>query len=224
MKNAQNTQFATIETAYSKANSAYNARHNSESTTMQKDIAKGLSVFASFSEGQFLALEKMGIDWASIEKGIAQATNVKVAMRLPMFLAFIVSGNGAMLKGSAQTALIEYCALMLGAKTKDALRFASTGKGDENTSDEINIAKARLIQKAFSTVSVGSRDTQASVSFSKGGLLSVLGMVTPWAKGATMPGIIDCKLSRALSSLISTATDNTINLWATQAKPKAKNK
>lgn len=213
------TTIEQINNAFIAANRAYVARNGANAklgkTGMQNDIAAGLSVFSQFTNEQIKTLASYGIDWANVSKGIASATNVKIARRLPQFLGFIVSaGDARYLQGSAKTALLEYCALHAGARSKDALRFASTGKGNESTSDEISVQRARAVLKAFGSVKPSSRETQASVSFSKGGLLDILGMVTPWAKGDTMPALIDCKLGRALGALLAGLSESQIQLWA----------
>ena len=220
----QNEIINTIKTAFAAQDARYKQNpKNAQAveklgTKMQPDIQAGLATFLALTPGQVGALAKLGIDWGKVSEGLSRATNVKVARRLPQFVAFIISGDARYLQGSAQTALLEYCALCIGAKTKEALRFASTGKGDENTSDQINVSKARTLRNAFGEVKSSSRDTQASVSFSKGGLLDILGLVTPWAKGDTMPTPVDCKLSRALNSLVNSATESQIELWAATAK------
>lgn len=227
MKNTNaNEIIESIKTAFATANSAYVSRNPEKGEAlkgnMQDDIKAGLAVFLEFSPAQVSQLGKLGVSWANVGQGLGAATNVKVARRLPQFLGFAITGDGRYLKGSTKTAILEYCALCIGAKTKDALRFASTGKGDENTSDVINVAKARALRDAFGAVKASSRDTQASVSFSKGGLLHLLGLVEPWAKGDTMPAPVDCKLARTLNALINGATQGQIELWAQQASAKGK--
>ena len=208
-----------VQGAFDTANRAYVARNTGRAVLnksgMQPDIAAGLAVFKGFTPAQFDALASYGIDWASVAQGIAGASNVKIARRLPQFLGFIVTGGDARyLQGSAKTALLEYCALHAGACTKDALRFASTGRGNESTSDEISVSRARAVMRAFGTVKASSRETQASVTFSRGGILDILGMVSPWAKGATMPVLIDCKIGRALGAMLAGLSDSQIELWA----------
>lgn len=220
----QNVQIIeTVKTAFATANKGYCARNPEKGEALkgnlQEDIKAGFAVFAEFTPSQITALGKLGVNWERVASMLGSASNVKIARRLPQFIGFIITGDGKYLKASAQTALIEYCALCIGAKTKEALRFASTGKGDESTSDVINVSRARDIQKAFGKVNSSSRETQASVSFSKGGILDILGLVTPWGRGAdAMPTPQDCKLARALNALINNATDGQIELWASQSK------
>lgn len=213
-----------VRNAFAQANAGYLTRNPEMRATlgdkMQGDVAAGLKVFENLTAPQLDTLAQLGVDWDRFAKYLANCSNVKVAKRMPMFVAFIVTSDARYLKGSAQTALLEWAGLCIGAKNKDALRFASTGKGDENTSDSIPVARARALQKAFGRVGASSRDTQASVSFSKGGMLDGLGMVTPWAKGDTMPGLVDCKLNRALTMLVSSASDTTLDAWAATANPK----
>ncbi|MDL2284454.1 hypothetical protein LJC19_04855 [Oxalobacter sp. OttesenSCG-928-P03] len=211
-----NTQ-KEINEAFALALANYNARNKSE-VTEQADLKAGYNTFAKMSDGQIIALGKLGVDWSEVAKGLGNATNVKIARRLPQFLGFVISGDASYLKGSALTALLEYVALGLGAKNKDALRFASTGQGNEHTSDSgIDIEQARKMLSAFGAVHKNSRNTQASVSFSKGGLLEILGIAKSWSR-SEMPEIVNSKLTRAINKLVNNATDGQVSYWAEESK------
>lgn len=235
-------QINAIERAFNSANIAWakrparptdkgevtelKARILAGSGEFQADIYAGLKTFKSFTPAHMQGLEQLGVNWEKVAKGLQDATNVKIARRLPQFLLFIMTQDSKLLQGSALTGLLEFCGLAIGAKTKEALFFASTGKGNENTSDVINVSRARAIRNAFGEVDTSSRGTQASVAFSKGGMLDILGIVTPWAKGQgedKMPAIVDCGLSRALCYLIENTTDTKLDSWVqNRAKKSAK--
>jgi len=212
---------------FASANSAYIARHPNDAnvsakTGLNPSIEAGLNYAKAITEGRLEILEKLGVNWEEVAKSIAGASNVKKAMRAPLLLNFIASGDAQYLQGSAQTALLGFCALMIGAKNRNGLYFTVTNKGDENTSDTINLNKAHEVQKAFGKVGITTAPTQISVAFSQGGLLPMLGLCGVMQKGAdaALPDIINNKLSRALVKLISTASNNTIEFWAKQASEK----
>lgn len=214
----QNVNFKTV---FENANRAYEKRNNVTLDKMQSDLAYGLKVCESMTEPQLKALAQLGVNWDQVAGFIGSASNVKKAKRLPQFLKFIVTADGNNLQGSAKTALIAFCALMIGAKNKNGLKFTATGKGDEMTSDSVTIEKARKIQKLVGKVEPGSYGTQVSVSLSDGGILPALGICAQWSgKGdsAKLPELnLDNKLTVALVKMISTVSDGQIELWAAQS-------
>lgn len=218
----QNINFVEL---FARANSAYVARGGNNlnpKTGLNPDIEKGMRYAQSLTAPQLETLAKLGCDWGQVANGIATATNIKKAMRAPLLLKFIVTGDGAALQGSAQTALLGFCALMIGAKNRNGLNFTVTGKGDENTSDSVSLQRARAVQQAFGKVGASTAPTQLSVAFSVGGLLPMLGLCAPMPKGAPLPEIADSKLAKALVMLISQASDSKIELWAAQSASKGK--
>lgn len=227
-----NKQIKKIEQAFSAANIAWanrpvrakdkpevaelKARILAGSGEMQSDIMNGLKTFKNMTPANMQSLEQLGVDWGAVEKGLINTTNVKIARRLPQFLAFMVLHDAKYLAGSVLVAVLEFCGLAVGAKTKDALLFASTNKGNENTSDVINVARIRKVQSVLGKRDASSRPTQASVTFSKGGILDILGIVKPWGRGNSaeaMPVIVDTPLTRALCYLLETASDAKLDSW-----------
>lgn len=212
---------------FTRANAAYVARHatdaNVDKDGFNPSIKQGLAYAKALTENQLETLAKLGVDWESVANGIAGASNVKKAMRAPLLLRFIVSGDTTALQGSAQTAMLAFCSLIIGAKGKSGLHFGVTGRGDENTSDEISVQRARAVQKAFGSVGVSTAPTQLSVAFSKGGLLPMLGLCDAWEKGADkpLPAINQSsKLAKAMIKLIGSLTDQTIELMVDKTAKK----
>jgi hypothetical protein len=220
---------ASIASSFVSANNAYIARNGVNAVLnkngMQADIEKGLKFYNDLTDAQLDVLTSYGVNHASVIDSIAKSSNVKKAVRIPQFLGFIASGNGALLQASAQTAMLGFCALMIGAKNKNGLNFTVTGKGDENTSDALpSIAKARKVQDFFGVVGVSSAQTQLSVAFSKGGILPTLNLCNAMSKGDNLPVINNNDLSKALIKLITSASDSTIQLWANQSTKNKKAK
>lgn len=223
MQKTVNINFVEL---FNAANAAYIKRNNKPNLNkdgMNPDIAEGLKFAQELTANQLQQLRTLGVKWDEVAQGIANASNIKKAKRIPQFLGFIASGGNAnYLKGSAQTAMLGFCSLMIGAKNKNGLHFVVTGKGNENTSDCVAIDKARKVQSVFGAVGITTAPTQLSVSFSKGGILPMLGLCEPMQRGedTALPSIKDSKLSRALIALINSASDSTIELWAQQSKGK----
>lgn len=223
MKNAKFSQ-TSIVTALNSANSAYIARKgasaNLNKSGFNPDINKALQIVALITDAQIKAISALEID-AQIIAGLKDATNTKKPMRTLQALMFTITGNGAYLKGSARTFLIEFCALVIaGAKTRSALAYSATGKGDDSTSDEINVTKARMINRAFGAIGVSTEQTQNSVSFSKGGIAETLGIARKTAR-QDMPVIdLSNKVAQALNAMVAGMTDSKINLIVAQASGK----
>ncbi len=217
----QNVQNAIIN-AFTAANKGYIARNGAKAKLaangFQDDVSAGLKTFNEMTIPQMQKLASYGIDWARVGDYIANCSNVKIARRSAQLPLFVMTGDPKYCTGSTKTAFLIYCALHANAKTKDALRFAATGKGNESTSDEISVQRARAVLRAFGAVNGSSYDTQASVSAKDGGLLDMFGLITPWAKGDRMPEIIDCTFGRAIGAFLEGLTDGQIELFAAPRK------
>ncbi len=213
-----------IINAVMSANAQYITRKgataNLNKSGINPDLQKALDIVRDIPDGQFVAIKKLEIETRLID-GIKSATNTKKPMRIMQALLFTISGNGVFLKSSAKTFILEFCGLVIGnAKTREALAFSATGKGNENTSDEIRIAKARAIQKAFGLISAQSEQTQNSVSFSAGGIADTLGIATK-EKRTGMPVVnLDNKVAQALDAMISAMTDSKLQLIVAQSTGK----
>lgn len=213
-----------IVTAIVTANAQYIARKSAKANLnkvgINPDLQKALEIVRAVPDGQWGAIKKLEVE-ARLLDGIKNATNTKKPMRILQALLFTVSGNGEFLKSSAKTFILEFCGLVIGgAKTRDALAFSATGKGNENTSSEIKIARARAIQKAFGIVSAQSEQTQNSVAFSAGGIADTLGIATK-EKRTGMPVVnLDNKVAQALDAMISAMSDDKLNLIVAQSTGK----
>lgn len=170
--------------AYAKANQKYIARNKAPQldpkTGMQDDIAKGLKFALSMSEGAMRDIEEgLQISWAHVGHCIENATNVKVALRIPQFLSFAVTGLASDLKGSAKTALLVFASLMHNAQNRAGIMYAVTGKGDEHAADNLRgYQNALKLLRAVGAVGSSTAKTQISVSITQAGILPALGMVT----------------------------------------------
>lgn len=218
----------TVRAALTAANAAYIARtpeadrNMNKAGTMQKDIAQAWEIAGKVSAPVWGGIDALGIADQLI-KGIESATNTKKPMRILQAVLFAQTTDGRYLKGSAKTFLLQFCALAAGgAKTRSALFFAATGKGNESTSDEISVTKARLILKRFGGIGEGSESTQNSVSFSKGGIAETLGVAIK-DKRTGMPAInLDNKVAQALDNIVKGMTDGKLALIHAQATERSK--
>jgi hypothetical protein len=177
-----------VANAYAKANALYvarkGARANLNKSGVNPDIAKGARVWSKMSDATFSAVVALcaGLD---ILGSIANATNTKKALRLPMLLGAIQralagddQGFRDYLQGSAKTGYLEVCALVNGAKNRDSLIFAATGttrEGGESTLRDVSLAR-KLRVLAGGAVKPSTEQTQNSVAFSAGGLAQTLGI------------------------------------------------
>jgi hypothetical protein len=180
-KTKMNLTIDSIKAGYAAANSAYIARKggaaNLNKAGMNPDIAKGLRVWSNMTAPTFDAVIGLcaGLD---IVAGIEKSSNTKKAMRLPMLLSFIVSGDVRDLKGSARTAFLECCALVNGAANRESLTFAATGamRDGDATSTLRDVSLARKLRTLAGSVKSSTEQTQNSVAFSAGGLSDMLGI------------------------------------------------
>ena len=213
----------TLKNALVAANAAYIARTPAAKLNkagLQNDIAKALGIVAKMTPAQIEAIAALEVG-DSIIKGLTDATNTKKPMRTLQAVLFAVTGSGDYLKGSARTFILEFCGLAIaGAKTRAGLAYCATGKGDENTSDNVKTQKARAIMKAFGQVGVSTESTQNSVSFSAGGIAATLGVATK-DKRSGMPSInLDNKVAQALDNIVKGMTDGRLALLVAQATGK----
>lgn len=174
---------------------------------MQGDIADGLKHWVGFTVPMYDELSKVGITEEQVITGIKNTRNVKVALRLPQILAFIATGSVTHLQGSAKTLFYEVGALAMGAKTRAALFFAATGKGDENTSDVINVPAIRKLQKVAGLIGATTEQTQNSVSFAKDNLGDVLGIATKAGRNALPVVNTESPVLKALIARAATLSD-----------------
>lgn len=215
---------ATITNSLTSAHTAYLARKgekaNTGKTGINPDFAKAFKIASGITDAQLSVINDFGIN-DSIINGLRDATNSKKPMRTLQALLYVVTGDGQYLRGSAKTFMLEFCGLTLaGAKTRSALAFSATGRGNENTSDEIKIAKARAIMKKLSTIGVSSESTQNSVAFSKGGIAEVLGVARKDSRTGMPVVNLDNKVAVKLDAIIRDMTDGKLELLVSQASGK----
>lgn len=229
-----------IADSLARVNAGYIARHTANPASRsyknacelqatggtQSDVASAIVSFSRFTDAQIVELQKLGVDWSRIVANFSSGnTAVKVAKRLPQFLLFVITGDIAELQGSALLGMVEFCGLGIGAKNKNGLRFAATGKGNEHTSDAIDTSRATKIRKAFGATKNASASTQESVTFSQGGMLDTLGIATAHGRGENAIAlIVDCQLSRSILHMIDSATDGVLEGWANQIESRKGNK
>ena len=220
----QKLNIETVKTALIAANAAYVARKgekaNVNKSGINPDLAKALSIAGKVAPAQWAAIEALDVG-DSIIKGLQDATNTKKPMRPLQAGVFALTGSGEYLKGSARTFILEFCGLAIaGAKTRAGLAFCATGKGNEHTSDEVKIQKARAIMRAFGQVGVSTESTQNSVAFSAGGIAATLG-VAHKGKRSGMPEInLENKVAQALDKIVTGMSDGKLALLVAQATGK----
>lgn len=216
----------TVKTALFAANAAYVARKGEKANVnkagVNPDLAKALSIAGKVAPAQWAAIEALDVA-PQLLKGLTDATNTKKPMRTLQAVLFALTGAGEYLKGSARTFILEFCGLAIaGAKTRAGLAFCATGKGNESTSDEVKMQKARAIIRAFGAVGVSTESTQNSVAFSAGGIAATLG-VAHKGKRSGMPEInLENKVAQALDKIVSGMTDGKLALLVAQATERAK--
>lgn len=216
---------AMLHSAITHANAQYKTRKgasaNIDKSGYNPDLAKAYKIAANLNEAQLIAICELEIA-EKLVAGLKDASNTKKPMRTLQAIMFTLTGSGSHLKGSAKTFLLEYCGLVVaGAKNRAGLRFCATGKGDDNTSDEVfSTAKARKLLNAFGAVSVASESTQNSVSFSKGGIAETLGLTKKDSRTGLPTVNPESKVTVALNAIIEKLTDSQISLIVAQASGK----
>lgn len=207
------------------ANAAYIARNAKpvlNDAGIQKDIAGAMVTVNRFSEENITALSEC-CDLKEALRLIGQSTNVKKALRAIDVLALLAFDNLNYMRSSAKVFVIEYAGLYIAEpKTRNGLRFIATGKGNENTSDEVKVTQAGKLRKALGATSESSVLTQESVSWSKGGLGEILGAIVPGtgARGKKPEIVENAPILTAFDKWFSKLTDGKIALIAQMSKKK----
>lgn len=204
-----------VTQALTRVNAAYVTREGAGARLNKNgenaDIATARKLFASFTDAQWEAVYNVcGTAWVS---GLGK-TKLKTAKRLPLVLSFIATGDVTDLKASARAFVLGLSALAVaGLVNKNGARFALTGRGDENTSDEVKaVDTARKLQRVLGLVGVGSFSTQWSVAFSDGNLGSVLGCGSHPKGSRDLPTVnLDSPVTVALLDRVSNLTDGQID-------------
>ncbi|MDP9155302.1 MAG: hypothetical protein M3O74_13740 [Pseudomonadota bacterium] len=195
------------------------ARHSAKtgSATMQADLKKAVGYWDDalcvFVAGM---LNKARIDQLTFLATIADNMPVKAVMRASEFFACLHAKDYNKLDGV--TALSLLSAVHAGAVTRSALVFATTGKGDESTSDVVSdISLVRKLQKALKkTVGVTTEGTQNSRSFGSNGFCRYLNMgKMVKAKGASEASLeVNAKspFVAAIAKMVEQASEDTLSL------------
>jgi hypothetical protein len=211
-------QVITLENVFiaiNRANDRYNTKTGS--AHMQDDLKKARGYWDDalcvFVAGM---LNKARIDQTTFLATIADNMPVKAVMRASEFFACLHAKDYTKLDGV--TALSLLSAIHAGAVTRSALIFATTGKGDESTSDVVSdISLVRKLQKALKkTVGVTTEGTQNSRSFGSNGFCRYLGMGhMVKAKGATETSLeVNAKspFVGAIAKMVEQASEDTLSL------------
>lgn len=178
-----------------------------------EDLKKGLKSWSADTAaycGQLVS--ESGIEADTFLKACADTLSVKALMRLPEFMQALHAGNYAKLDGV--TCLEILCAATAGGATRQAIAFAATGKGDDNTSAVVkNVSLIRKLQKVLSKVGASTEPTQNSRSFGKGGFCVALGVarMTKDEHGQRVLSVsTDNPVYKRVSDLVSKASDETL--------------
>lgn len=172
--------FAQFNDALTSANERYLAGSPCDKSgnplTRSADIAKGRKfIDAAVVDSFALLLQQSGIDAWEICTATEKVLPMKAIMRMCEFAHALSAGDYRKL--DATTVLTILACAQSGAKTRDAVSFAVTGKGNESTSDEVrDIEQVRRLQKLFAKVGSGTEPTQVSRSFGKNGFCVALGL------------------------------------------------
>jgi hypothetical protein len=120
-------------------------------------------------------LKRARIDELTFLSTIADKMGVKAVKRVSEFFACLHAKDYTKLDGV--TALSLLSAIHAGATSRSALVFASTGKGDESTSENVaNVELVRKLQKTLKKVGTTTEATQNSRSFGANGFCVYLSM------------------------------------------------
>jgi hypothetical protein len=144
--------------------------------TSSADLRKGRK-FLTAENVQTAArlLTDAGIDAQALCDRIAKSQPVKATMRMCEFFNALHSGDYKLL--DATTVLTILANVRAGAKTRDAIAFSVTGRGDDNTSDQVrSVERIKRLQKLFPKVGAGTEPTQVSRSFGERGFAGDLGI------------------------------------------------
>jgi hypothetical protein len=196
--------------AVSQANARWASKEGNEGK-FSPDLSKALR----FVDAQVIAstsamLEAGKIDPVTVLQAVSERLPVKAIMRMSEF--FNALSAGAYQRLDAVTCLAILSNAYAGAKSRDAITFAVTGKGDQHTSDQVkNIELVRKLQKVCSKVGASTEQTQVSRSFGKNGFCSPLGI------GRIVSGeLIEVNpknvFFKKVAKLIDDASENTLQL------------
>jgi hypothetical protein len=216
MSNAKE-QVITLENV-KLAISRANDRHSKKTgeTGMQADLLKavkywddGLCVFVAGM------LNRARIDQLTFLATIADNMPVKAVMRASEFFACLHAKNYKQLDGV--TALSILSAIHAGAVSRSAIFFASTGRGNESTSDVVSdVSLVRKLQKALGkTVGATTESTQNSRSFGVNGFCRFLNMgemVKVKGKEAVLEVNAKSPFVAAIAKMVEVASEDTLSL------------
>lgn len=184
--------------------------------TSSADIHKGSKfVDAACIVAIGALMQKGNVDSGAMLTAIETRLSMKAIMRLCEFFAAIHAKNYQRLDGV--TCLSILSATLAGATSRDALIFATTGKGDESTSDLVkNTALVRKLQNVLNKVGVTTAPTQLSRSFGINGFCSVIGIGRIVKSPDGTRELIEINqrnpFYRAVFTMIDTATEGTLKL------------
>ncbi|KVH64534.1 hypothetical protein WS89_04425 [Burkholderia sp. MSMB1072] len=145
---------------------------------------------------------------------IADNMGVKAVKRVSEFLACLHAKDYTMLDGV--TALSLLSAIHAGAVSRSALVYATTGKGDDSTSDVVrDVSLVNKLRRVIGGVGITTEGTQNSRSFGSNGFCKYLGMgkmVRVKGKEATLEVNEKSPFIAAIAKMVETASDDTLSL------------
>lgn len=200
-----------VSRALETANTSYIARTAPGAVKVNKngiqpDIAHAQSTIATLTLAQWDSLATLDIG-RDMVRAIGSAP-VKVAKRIAQVFAVLAGADASKhLKGSARTLFLSVGAVTLaGCKSRDGLSFAVCGKGNEHSSDSVNLTLSRQMQR-MGVTSPASFATQYSVCFANQGMGAILGIGRKGKKGEMPEVNQDAPLTRAIVARINTLTE-----------------
>ena len=225
------TAKSKMQDALNVANAGYIARKGASArltkSGYQPDIATARDLVNAMTDdnaGAILALcASAEVDLCA---GLRDVHNVKVSKRIVQFLGFVQTGDLMLIQGSARTALHEISAILNGAANRESLHFAATGTTREGA-NEVTLRDqgiARKLRKIAGNTKTGSEQTQNSVTFSAGGICSILGIAKKDSRKSFPVLNATSPVLRAMLDRVNTISEGAINMLIENREEKATRK
>jgi hypothetical protein len=175
---SKNLTRAAFEKTIISCNDTYIARTPApklnEKTGLNNDIETALRFLSKISDDQFNQISAIGLE-KNFLKSFKENATLKDTKRLIQIMQFMVGFPAhKCLQVSARTFVLTIAGMISGhAKSREALEFICSGRGDDNTSSEIDVAVALKLSKIFGKSSKTNTKTEFAVAKSMGKILGV---------------------------------------------------
>jgi hypothetical protein len=170
---------------------------------MNEDINQALKTLESITEQQLDRINALGIESDFIK--LYKDARLKTVKRMVQVLAVLGGADASKHLATSSRAffLVVGAICCAGATTRDGIAFAVTGKGNENTSDGVQLVAARQLQK-IGCGNINNLSTEYSNSVKMIEMLKI-----GHSGGKNKPPIIDKEhvITRAVVQRIAAMTD-----------------